>query len=255
MRFDSLDDDYVEAAIMERLSGKRVVTKRNEVDEEAERKAAEYVEAHNATYKPNLLIDIQAKIRAGAGGAYQQWMQVFNLKQAGRTLIWLEENGIDSYDNLCEKAAAASKNFHERSDKLKEIETRQKHITELQKQIGYYGKSGNVYAAYKRSGWDKDLFEANRADITLHKAAKKYFEGQGFKGKLPSINSLKQEWATLDAERRKLYVGYKEVKEKHSSLGTAKANADRMLRVTPEEQDRYNERVARKQKSHDYGAI
>jgi hypothetical protein len=47
--------------------------------------------------------------------------------------------------------------------------------------------------------------------------------------KLPSINTLKQEWATLEAERKKLSPGYKSAKEKYLSICTAKANADVML--------------------------
>jgi hypothetical protein len=33
------------------------------------------------------------------------------------------------------------------------------------------------------------FYDANRADITLCNAAKRYFDEQGFKGKFPSINS------------------------------------------------------------------
>ena len=90
-------------------------------------------------------------------------------------------------------------------------------------------KTRDTYAKYKASGWDKDFFEAERADITLHKAAKKYFDEHNYKGKLPSINQLKQEWATLESERRKLSPGYKPAKENYMALCTAKANADVIL--------------------------
>jgi hypothetical protein len=62
----------------------------------------------------------------------------------------------------------------------------------------------------------------------LHTAAKKYFTGLGVK-KLPSIDHLKQEYASLNAEKRKLYAGYKALKEKYTMLGTAKANAEHIL--------------------------
>lgn len=85
-----------------------------------------------------------------------------------------------------------------------------------------------IFAQYKASSWDKDFYEQFRTDITIHKTAKKYFNDLGIK-KLPSINSLKQEWATLDAERRKLYSGYKASKQKYTALDTAKMNADHPL--------------------------
>jgi hypothetical protein len=128
---------------------------------------------------------------------------------------------------------------------LKEIGDRQKKITELQKYIGQYGKTRDIYAAYKRSGWDSAFYEANRADLTLHKAAKKYFDEHGFKTKLPSINSLKAEWATLESERRQLSPKYKPAQEKYLALCTAKANADVMLFGERTQQQRTHDRDAR----------
>ena len=156
-------------------------------------------------------------------------LKIQALKTAARTLIFLKEHGIDSYEELREKSDAASSEFHRLSSRLKEVETRQKEINELQRQIGTYSKTREVYAKYKASGWSRDFYDIHAADIILHKAAKKYFNEQNFKGKLPSINTLKQEWATLETERRTLSPDYKAVKENYMSLCTAKANADVML--------------------------
>jgi hypothetical protein len=158
-------------------------------------------------------------------------MRIFNLKTAARALMFLKENGIDSYDELCEKSDAASIEFHRLSSRRKEIGDRQKEVAELEKQIGVYNKTRDVYKLYIKSGKDENFYEANRADIALHQAAKKHFDenGYGKDKKLPSINMLKQEWATLESERRALSPGYKTVKEKYLSICTAKANADVML--------------------------
>ena len=225
-RQDTLGDDYSAASILERLSGTRFVEKRAAADNDAERKAAEYAAPQK---RPSLLIDIQAKIAEGAGDGYVQWMRVFNLKTAARTLIFLKENGIDSYDELCEKANAISDEYHPLSSRMKEIGDRKKEIAELQKYIGQYGKTRDVYAAYKRSGFDRAFYDANVADILLHKAAKNYFNEHNFKGKLPSINALKAEWGTLEKERRELSPKYNAAKEKYFPLCTAKANADVIL--------------------------
>lgn len=172
------------------------------------------------------------------------------MKQASKTLIFLKENGINSYDDLIEKTAAASAEFNERSTKNKAIEKQLVEISELQKHIGTYGKTREIYAQYRASGWDADFYEQFRADVTLHKAAKKYFESLGLK-KLPSINSLKQEYATLLAEKKKLYSGYRELKEKRTALLVAKGNAERMLGVTPAAPDRDDSRTQECSNSHD----
>jgi predicted peroxiredoxin len=81
---------------------------------------------------------------------------------------------------------------------------------------------------YKALGFSQDFYDVHAAEIILHRAAKKHFDELGMK-KLPSINQLKQEYAKLGAEKKKLYATYKAAKQKNIALGTAKANADVML--------------------------
>ena len=228
IRCDSLGDDYTFEAIMARLSGKRFIIVKEET-----------ITPIKNENKPSLLIDIQAKIREGKGAGYEQWARIFNLKEAAKTLIFLKENGIDSYDELVAKSAAVSADFNGRLNKIKDIDKRLENISELQKYIGTYGKTRDIYAQYKASGWNENFYEDHRADITLHKATKKYFDGLGMK-KLPTISSLKQEYASLLAEKKRLYSGYHELKEKRMALLTAKSNASRMLDITPDMQKRNN---------------
>ena len=69
----------------------------------------------------------------------------------------------------------------------------------------------------------------------LHRAAKKYFDGLGLK-KLPTIAALKQEYAALAAEKKKLYSGYRAAKENMRKLAIAKDNAAKILGLTSETQ-------------------
>jgi hypothetical protein len=251
IRVKSLGEDYTEEALRERCLGKRKVAPKSRAENESERKAAVYAETVNDGYRPNLLIDIQAQIAAGAGDGYVHWMKIFNLKETARTLIFLKNNGIDSYAELCEKASAAASEFHTRSNRLKDIEGRQRNIAELQKYIGQYGKTRGAWERYKISGYASGFFESERADLTLHKAAKKYFDEQGFKGKLPSINTLKQEWATLESEKKALYIGLKQIKDNYTALCTARANAETVLGIGKTEAERDIERTPKSNISHE----
>jgi hypothetical protein len=56
--------------------------------------------------------------------------------------------------------------------------------------------------------------------------------------KLPSINQLKQEYAEFTAERKKLYGGYHGLKDLSRELSTARANAERILGIVPDGQNR-----------------
>ena len=161
---------------------------------------------------------------------YEHWARIFNIKEAAKTLMFLKENGIDSYDDLVKKSSDASDDFDARLDRINDIEKRLKEISELQKHIGIYGKTREIYQEFKSSKNKAEFFEAHRADITLHKAAKKYFDGLKLK-KLPRISNLKQEYAALLSEKKKLYTGYHAEKKNMRELLIAKNNADRILGV------------------------
>jgi len=221
-RLDTLKGEYTEAAIRERLARGKVISSGGT--------GSEITKPAKDEKKPSLLIDIQAKIREGKGAGYEKWARMFNIKESAKTLLFLKENGIDSYEDLMQKASGASAEFSSMSAKIKEIDTRLKEISQLQKYIGQYGKTREIYQKYKASGWDKGFYEEYRADITLHRAAKKYFDSLGLK-KLPKMNELKQEYAELKDEKKKLYSGYKATKEKMQELVIAKSNCAKLLGV------------------------
>jgi len=235
-RLDTLGEDYTESAIRARLGKVKIITSGG---------------GSGMRSAPSLLIDIQAKIREGKGAGYEQWAKIFNLKQAAKTLIFLQEQGIDSYEDLKRKTYAASNEFDVLEDKIKDADKKLKNIRELQEQIGTYGKTKGVFEAYKRSGYDRAFYDANVTDIMNHRAAKKFFDAQGFKGKLPSMNSLTQEYAITLAEKKKLYADYHKLRESSKELTVAKANADRILGITPTAQNNDVQHTAHRRDTHE----
>ena len=237
-RCKSLGDNYTDEAIRERLAGLRKVEPRQPA---AAPEAVFVPFVITGQTKFGLLIDIQQKIQEGKGAGYEHWARIHNIKQMARTLIYLQEQGIDSYDDLVAKSDTASSDFNGRLNRIREIEARQKAISELQKQMGTYGKTCEIYAQYKKSKRNQDFYEAHRADITLHEAAKSHFDnlGYGKDKKLPPMQSLKQEWATLQSEKKNLYRDYQERKQHRNELLMARSNAERILGIN------------RRQKSHE----
>jgi hypothetical protein len=66
--------------------------------------------------------------------------------------------------------------------------------------------------------------------------------------------SLKQEWGTLESEKKSLYNGLKERREKYLTLATAEANARHMLGITDDGKYTGRDEPIRTKKTHDYGA-
>jgi len=154
--------------------------------------------------KINLLIDIQQKIQEGKGVGYEYFAKVFNLKEAAKTFNFLQENNLTEYAKLDEKTREATKSFNDLCGQIKQKESRLTEITELQRNISNYVRTKDIYAQYKKSGWSKKFRAQYESDITIHKAAKQFFDGLGYgkEKKLPTINMLKQEYATLFSEKK-----------------------------------------------------
>jgi hypothetical protein len=181
---------------------------------------------------PQLLIDIQQKLQEGYGKGFENWAKVENLKRSAKTLIYIQKSGIDSYAELERKCRDACGEMMSVGETIKSLAAEQKAINTLQENIGTYRKTLAVYNEYRAINNPKKkqaFYEAHAAAIIRHRAAKKYFDGQGLKGKLPSINSLQEKWGKLEAERRHYCAEYKHASKNFKDLCTAKSNAYDLL--------------------------
>jgi len=106
---------------------------------------------------------------------------------------------------------------------------------ELQKHISEYGRTRDIYAQYKKSGWNKKFYNEHEGEIILHRVVKKFFDGLGYgkDKKLPTINMLKTEYAMILSEKKKLYSEYKTARENMIKLKTAKQNVETFLNKKP----------------------
>lgn len=228
-REKTLGEDYTEDAIHERISGRRMPRRRSSVDVNIP--------------KLNMIIDIQQKLQAGKGEGYARWAKVHNLKAMAKTLIYLQEHGLTDYDVLAEKTAAASERFHTLGDRLKELETALTDNASLQKNIVNYSKTRQTYTDYRKAGYSKKFRSEHEADIILHQSAKQTFDdlGYGKDKKLPTVASLRAEYATVLTEKKAVYAEYQKAKTEMRELLVVKSNADRILDVPTPDRDRERE--------------
>ncbi len=194
--------------------------------------ASERVDPGTGTEKTepelDMLLDIQKIIAKGKGPGYERWAKVHNVKKMAQTLLFLEQHDMRDYDKLAEKASEASVKFGEISERHKQIEARMKEIKSLKEQIINYVKTKDVYVAYRKSGYSKKFFEANREAITLHKAAIDCFDKM--KGPIPKIKDLNAEYNDLIKEKKKNYAEYKQARQDLKDYQTAKYNIDQFLK-------------------------
>lgn len=222
IRMDTLGEAYTPDALKAVIAGEKTHTP-------AKRKIPAVDK-----FTGSLLIDIEAKLHAGKGPGYERWAEKFNLKQMSQTLIFLQENGLTNRAELNTKAAEASQRFQSLSKKIKTAEARMAEIKVMQQHIINYSKTRETYVAYRKAGYSKKFLADHESEIILHKAAKKFFDEQQIT-KLPTVQSLQEEYAKLLSAKKSAYADYREAKEEHRSLSLAKANVDRILGEEPEQ--------------------
>lgn len=107
-----------------------------------------------------------------------------------------------------------------------------------------YSKTRDTYVAYRKAGYSKTFRAEHETEILLYQAAKKAFDDLGYgKGKkIPSIASLRVEYAATLDEKKRAYAEYREAKAKMRELLLARENVDRLLNISGPSRERATER-------------
>jgi chaperonin cofactor prefoldin len=176
----------------------------------------------------NLLVDIQRKLQAGKGAGNERWAKVFNLKQMAQTMNYLTEHGMTDYNELSEKASAATDRFHALSTQIKTCEKRIAEIAVLRTHIQNHIKTRDTYTNYRKAGYSAKFRAEHETEILLHQAAKRAVDELGVK-KLPTVKSLSAEYAELISEKKAVYAEYRQVRSNMQELLTVKQNISLIL--------------------------
>jgi hypothetical protein len=186
--------------------------------------------ARDMQHRIRELIDISNSPKAQDSPGYARWARTFNLKEAAKTLLYLQENNLTDRAVLEEKTHAAVDKFNGLSARLKETEAKMKQVEELQTHLRNYGRTRELYHQYRAlPPKEKEaFFEAHRAEIASHEAAKRAFDTLGLK-KLPKHADTAAEWTALKKEQHLLYKEYYAEKKTMRELLTAKNNINLYL--------------------------
>lgn len=148
VRLRSLGEDYTEEALKEKIS------------------RANVRDSHRQAQQPgiDLLIDIQNRA-LGKGTGYERWAKGFNLKQTAKTLLFLQQHDIHSYEELERMTNEAVTGSDQLLASIKEKDVRIKEIEALRQHIFDYSKTRKIFLEYKR------LPKAKKAEFyELHRA-------------------------------------------------------------------------------------
>lgn len=218
IRLSSLGDGYSKEELQAVIAGKSLYKSKSNFAKTSEQKQF------------HLLINIQSKMAEGKTTGYEKWAKKYNCKEAARTVCLLKEKGIDSYEDLTVLTDKLSSRFTELTDSIKNAEKRMVEIKALQTHINNYYKTRQTYVEYRKSGYSKKFFEEHRDEISIHKAAKQAFDQLEGK-KIPSRQSLHEEFNQLILQKKQEYAEYRQVKKEMQEYLIAKQTVETILNI------------------------
>ena len=145
------------------------------------------------------------------------------------SIAYLQDNGLTDYEQLEQKATAATERFHKLSDQIKSTEAALHANMELKAATVQYAKTRPVFEMYKASKYSKKFLAEHEADIELYRAACADFKAILGGAKLPKMDTLKEEGRKLAEQKKKLYAEYRKAKADMQEVTTIKANIDYLL--------------------------
>lgn len=221
-RLKTLGVDYMEEAITSRIAGgSRPSRKPKQRDD-----------------KIRLLMDIQSKQGAGL----QHWAKIQNLKQAAKTLNYITEHGIESYEELESKLATLTDTRDRALDSIKETESRITDLSLIAKYAAAYRRHKPLYNTYKRSPDKEKFIRGHESEIILFEAAARELQRLAAVP-LPSMERVNAELAELTTRKDALYAQYTASKQQLRELDTIKQNIDSLLHVQKEQEPKRSHEI------------
>lgn len=229
VRLDSLGSEYSEATLRATLSGEHVHIPR-------------IPRGKYTAQQIGLLIDIEQKMNEGKSRGYQIWAERHNLDVVSKSMIYLKENHIDSYETLTEMIQTSTKIRNELKDRIKRTQNRMNEIREQKKAITTYRRTKDIYTQYRKSNWSQAFYNEHAKEIEAHKKAEAVYAKAG--GTLPKLDELSAEFDQLLEQKRMDSAEHERVKVEVSSLWHIKTNLDIITDDVPHE---YNQNQRTKQ--------
>ena len=140
-----------------------------------------------------LVVDLQACAKAQSSSAYANKVKLSNLQKMAETILFVQQNGFDSIEELEETLEETSKLEKDVDKEIRAIKMQQRDLNEQIRYMGQYLSTKDVYSDFLQSKNKLVFMERNRDLLARYTKAKQYLKGIYSEERFPSINQLREE--------------------------------------------------------------
>ena len=176
----------------------------------------------------HLVVDLQTNIKAQQSAAYAQKVKLSNLKEMARTVVYVQENGYDTREDLEGALQSISGKLSDARKTLRSTEDRIKVLNEQIRFVGMYYANKSVKAEFLKSFNKARFRKEHLSELESYEEGVKYIK-EHFGGTVPSLKELKvdrDQHLQMKAAQTKTYQYFKEYQ---TELSIACANVDSIL--------------------------
>lgn len=207
-RLKTLGIDYTEEALAARIAGRTRPLKRPKARDGR--------------------IQRIAVIQGSQNPGLQHWAKLQKLKEGAKTLNYLAEHGIDSYEALDRRLAELNATVDASLASIKAVEGRIAELNLITKYAATYRKCRPIYTRYRKSDDKEKFLRGHESEIILFEAAARELKRLGAVP-LPAVEKLETELSELTAQKGTLYAQYTAGKQRAKEYDTIKRNLDILL--------------------------
>jgi len=195
------------------------------------------------------LVDVEKKMREGKGRGYENWARKFNLKQRAKVLLFLEEHGISSFEELVKITDEMQPKLDALNSRIKKRQEQMAANKEMQRAVIVYAKTKEIYTGYKNSKYSSDYYREHEDALKEHEWARGIYRMYA-DGEPPKMKDLRDQYGELLAENKTDFAEYVKLKKDTRDYLVARKNLELLMtEKETEEREKAKSKTSRDSRS------
>ena len=195
------------------------------------------------------LVDVEKKMREGKGRGYENWARKFNLKQRAKVLLFLEEHGISSFEELVKITDEMQPKLDALNSRIKKRQEQMAANKEMQRAVIVYAKTKEIYTGYKNSKYSSDYYREHEDALKEHEWARGVYRMYA-DGEPPKMKDLRDQYGELLAENKTDFAEYVKLKKDTRDYLVARKNLELLMtEKETEEREKAKSKTSRDSRS------
>ena len=177
-----------------------------------------------------LIIELETIQKAMRSPAYARKVRVSNVQRLAKTIAFIQENGIESLEDLNRSCDFVQDARDSAREALAEVDAILNSVNCAIKARGAYFGNRSIMDQYRKCSDKQRFYASYRKELDEFVRAQKELKELFPSGEVPSMDSLKSRKEELQSKRNEVYESFCEARYQLREFVTARKNVEAVLR-------------------------